>query len=106
MVNKTDPESVEWVPIIDPGVAVPSECGQKGVREKIFIQSTKKNNGHWNNPLVGWVWPGEVFYPDFNHPNSTRVWHSCFEDFMNKYNFLPSGIWIDMNENSNFNAGE
>ena len=27
MVNKTNPEAVEWVPIIDPGVAVPSECG-------------------------------------------------------------------------------
>ena len=25
---------------------------------------------------------------------------------MTKYKFLPSGIWIDMNENSNFNPGE
>ena len=52
------------------------------------------------------MWPGPTYYPDFNHPNATETWHACFEDFLDEYGFSPSGIWIDMNELSNFVDGE
>lgn len=108
MTNKSDALGVEWVPIVDPGIAVDSDCARKGIQNKIFIQSTKQTQGLANgtNSLTGWVWPGPTYYPDFNHPNATDTWHSCFEDFLNQYGFSPSGIWIDMNELSNFVDGE
>ena len=31
LTNRSNPYGVEWVPIIDPGVAVDSECANKGL---------------------------------------------------------------------------
>ena len=57
--------------------------------------------------MIGKVWPGEVNYPDFNHPNSTIFWVEGLLNISKNYNWDgPSGIWIDMNEFSNFVNGE
>jgi alpha-glucosidase len=58
------------------------------------------------NSLIGWVWPGKTFFPDFNHPNASETWDACFSDFFSHYDFYPSGIWIDMNEYASFVDGE
>lgn len=53
--------------------------------------------------MVGKVWPGKVNFPDFNHPNSTKFWIEGLNNLTLNYQGLsPSGIWIDMNEYSNF----
>ena len=31
MTNRSDPLGVEWVPIVDPGIAVDSDCARKGI---------------------------------------------------------------------------
>lgn len=37
MTDKNDPHGVEWVPIIDPGLAVDSDCARRGLEANIFI---------------------------------------------------------------------
>lgn len=55
---------------------------------------------------MGCVWPGKVHYPDFNHPNAYKFWEEGLRNLTTVYGVTPSGIWIDMNEYSNFVKGE
>uniref|UniRef100_A0A8C9FCH6 alpha-glucosidase n=1 Tax=Pavo cristatus TaxID=9049 RepID=A0A8C9FCH6_PAVCR len=49
------------------------------------------------------VWPGEAVFPDFTNPECTSWW---VEECRLFYNTVPyDGIWIDMNEVSNFVQG-
>jgi hypothetical protein len=49
------------------------------------------------------VWPGPSHFPDFLSPNATRWWAQQLAAF---YKALPfDGIWLDMNEPSNFCSG-
>ena len=41
LTNTKNIDGVEWVPIIDPGIAVDSVCGLRGLDDNIFIKSTK-----------------------------------------------------------------
>jgi alpha-glucosidase (family GH31 glycosyl hydrolase) len=50
------------------------------------------------------VWPGEVHFVDYLHPNATLFWKNQLDRLYKKVNF--SGIWLDMNEPSNFRGGE
>lgn len=52
------------------------------------------------------MWPGETYYPDFNHPNSTQFWYEGLTNITKNYGLDQEGIWIDMNEFSNFVNGE
>lgn len=61
------------------------------------------------------VWPGPVYFPDFNQyliifidfsPASFDYWNQSLYLMYTKLGTKPSGYWLDMNENSNFIAGE
>lgn len=55
-------------------------------------------------PLIGKVWPGWTAFPDYLHPNATEFWVGEVEKF---HKVLPfDGMWIDMNEPSNFCDGQ
>eukprot|EP01017_Pseudomicrothorax_dubius_P027521 TRINITY_DN3182_c0_g2_i2.p1 TRINITY_DN3182_c0_g2~~TRINITY_DN3182_c0_g2_i2.p1 ORF type:complete len:597 (+),score=177.83 TRINITY_DN3182_c0_g2_i2:49-1791(+) len=64
----------------------------------VFIKNYK------GEPLLGKVWPGLSHFPDFLHPNATEYWSNMFVLLAGKLNF--DGIWLDMNEISNFCDGE
>jgi len=50
------------------------------------------------------VWPGGTHYPDFLNPATQAYWEGELREF---HKALPyDGIWIDMNEASNFCTGE
>ena len=69
---------------------------------QVFIQSNQTGRS-----LVGRVWPGETNFPDFNSPNSFSFWSEGLSNISKNYGIVePSGIWIDMNEYSNFINGE
>lgn len=68
MTNKKNKDGVEWVNIVDPGIAIDSDCARRGITNDIFIKTTREFNilANGTNSLMGCVWPGKVFYPDFN----------------------------------------
>jgi len=97
---------IKWVPIIDCGIKINRINGQttvsraleEGIRRNIFLKNYR------GDYMLAKVWPGAVFFPDFFHPNADDYWKDMLEDL---YKIVPfSGIWIDMNEVTNFAHGE
>lgn len=94
-----DDSALRFVPIIDAGIAVGNNTAAKeGARRNIFIKSSKGGD------LWGKVWPGDVHYVDYFHPNATEYWIDMLYTLYQKVKF--SGVWADMNEASNFCDGE
>ncbi|TMW62653.1 hypothetical protein Poli38472_005271 [Pythium oligandrum] len=92
-------KGLHYVPIIDPGIPdEPTDIAySRGLELDVFIKDTK------GIPYLGQVWPGPTVYPDFFHPNSTTYWSEQFDRMHKMLEY--DGIWIDMNELSNFCPG-
>jgi len=91
----------KWVPIIDPGVKQLDATGpgaDVGVQRDIFLKNSRGDN------LVGSVWPGRVYFPDFFNPQCDQYWSDMLNVLYEKVPF--AGIWLDMNEVANFVDGE
>lgn len=92
------------MPIVDVGVGANQLSSinvalKKGIELDVFCRSPttgKRFKGH--------VWPGSSYFPDFFHPQSEEYWGFMMEDLFKKVNF--TGMWLDMNEPSNFCKGE
>ncbi|KAK6185390.1 hypothetical protein SNE40_007635 [Patella caerulea] len=90
----------KYVMILDPGIsstATNYASYDEGVQDDIFIKDADGNN------LVGSVWPGETTYPDFTNPKAEVWWERQGKRFHDQIPY--DGIWIDMNEPSNFVVG-
>ena len=92
----------KWVPIIDAGIGTSNISEnlayQRGLEKDLFLKNKQGRN------LLGIVWPGESVFPDFFHPETEDYWMELLKEFYNKVSF--DGIWLDMNEVSNFIPGE
>ncbi|KAI8500144.1 hypothetical protein Bbelb_224610 [Branchiostoma belcheri] len=91
-----------YVMIVDPGISNVQKAGtyppyDVGLKRGVFINDT---NG---NPIVGRVWPGDTTFPDFTNPITQQWWLEMAADFHKEVPF--DGMWIDMNEPSNFVDG-
>lgn len=85
-----------FVAIIDPGIKVQAgySAYEQGLELDLFIKDL--NGGNY----LGSVWPGPTHFPDFLNPAAEGYWTSMLQGFYEK---VPlDGVWIDMNEVSNF----
>ena len=68
-----------------------------GLEMNVFVKNSS------GGLLVGRVWPDLTVYPDFFHPNASSYWEKQIRRFHGNISF--DGLWIDMNEPSNFETG-
>ncbi|KAJ3700801.1 hypothetical protein LUZ61_004506 [Rhynchospora tenuis] len=98
-LDRIHSEGMHYIVLIDPGIAVNSSYGvyQRGMQKDVFIK--------WDGqPYLAQVWPGPVYYPDYLNPNGVSWWVDEISRF---HQLVPvDGLWIDMNEASNFCTGK
>lgn len=86
----------------DPGISNHEPNGSYkpynlGLETNVFVKNSS------GGLLVGRVWPDLTVYPDFFHPNASLYWEKQIQEFHDNVSF--DGLWIDMNEPSNFVNG-
>ncbi|XP_048513963.1 lysosomal alpha-glucosidase-like isoform X2 [Athalia rosae] len=95
---------MHYIPILDAGIGASEKKGtypayDEGIRDDIFVK-----DGITNEPFAGKVWnPVSTVWPDFTHPKSPDYYRRMLQNMHTVFQF--DGIWIDMNEPSNFYNG-
>ncbi|UJR37339.1 hypothetical protein I4U23_030047 [Adineta vaga] len=103
LVRALQSDGKHYVNIIDPGISSTQPAGSyppydDGRSQEIFV--TKYNS---TEPTAGEAWPGAVVFPDFTNPKTVDWWTRTAAAFHERIPF--DGMWIDMNEPSNFIDG-
>ncbi|XP_033822544.1 lysosomal alpha-glucosidase [Periophthalmus magnuspinnatus] len=102
MVKDLHAHDQRYVLILDPGISSTQPPGEywpydEGLKRGVFIRDAD------GKTLIGKVWPGLTAYPDFSDEATNEWW---FENIQRFYRRVPfDGLWIDMNEPSNFLDG-
>ncbi|XP_035210738.1 lysosomal alpha-glucosidase-like isoform X2 [Stegodyphus dumicola] len=102
-VNDLHDKGMHYVIMTDPGISNSEKPGtyppyDEGVKNNIFIKNAD------GTIFVGKVWTdGYTVFPDFSHPSASSYWTNQFKNFYKEVAF--DGVWIDMNEPSNFLNG-
>ncbi|NXI41675.1 LYAG glucosidase, partial [Galbula dea] len=102
MVKDFHRRGLRYIMIVDPGISSSGPPGtykpyDEGLKRGVFIRNAT------GQPLIGKVWPGPTAFPDFTNPETHEWWHDMVKDFHDQVPF--DGMWIDMNEPSNFVEG-
>lgn len=98
-VDKVQSTGMKYIVLIDPGIGVNTSYGvyQRGIAKDVFIK-------YEGEPYLAQVWPGAVNFPDFLNPKTVDWWGDEIRRF---HDMIPvNGLWIDMNEASNFCSGK
>ncbi|BFZ03803.1 hypothetical protein BsWGS_06842 [Bradybaena similaris] len=91
-----------YIIMADPAISSEQPPGtyppfDNGAQMDVFV---KNDTG---SILIGQVWPGKTAFPDFFHPQAVDYWYKQAKSFHDQLPF--DGLWIDMNEPSNFVDG-
>ncbi|KAL1568445.1 NAD(P)H-dependent D-xylose reductase (XR) [Salvia divinorum] len=97
-LEKIHAQGMKYIVLIDPGIGVNTTYGvyQRALANDVFIK-------YHGQPFLAQVWPGAVNFPDFLNPKTVEWWSDEIHRF---HELVPvDGLWIDMNEASNFCNG-
>ncbi|XP_060242269.1 lysosomal alpha-glucosidase isoform X1 [Meriones unguiculatus] len=102
MVRELHQGGRRYIMIVDPAISSSGPAGSyrpydEGLRRGVFITNET------GQPLIGKVWPGFTAFPDFTNPETLDWWQDMVSEFHAQVPF--DGMWIDMNEPSNFVRG-
>jgi alpha-glucosidase len=89
----------KYILILDPGVHAANnyETYSSGHDQDVFLKHADGSD------YLGVQWPGVVAWPDWFAPNTLSWWTNEFTKFFNPDTGINiDGIWVDMNEGSNF----
>uniref|UniRef100_A0A7N0VHB9 Alpha-glucosidase n=1 Tax=Kalanchoe fedtschenkoi TaxID=63787 RepID=A0A7N0VHB9_KALFE len=98
-LDRIHSKGMKYIVLIDPGIAVNSSYGvyNRAMADDVFIK-------YEGEPYLAQVWPGAVYFPDFLNPKTVTWWGDEIKRF---HEMVPvDGLWIDMNEASNFCSGK
>ena len=103
MVDDLHANGQRYVMIVDAAIESKEQPGgyparDRGLELDVFVRSKG------GAPLTGKVWPGLSYFPDFFHPNSSTYWGEMLASWRDDVKY--DGVWLDMNEPSNFCDGE
>lgn len=98
MIHTLHDRQQKYIVMVDPAVAkVDYPPFERGVADDAFM---KEQNG---SLYTGVVWAGSSVFPDWFAPDTQDYWNEQFEDFFSMEDGVDiDGLWIDMNEASNF----
>lgn len=99
LVSTLHARDQRYILILDPGIhAVGSNAAyNKGHEMDVFLKAADGSD------LLGVQWPGAVAWPDWLAPQTQKWWTEEFADFFSPDSGVDlDGIWVDMNEASNF----
>ena len=101
LVDNLHEHGQRYVMIVDPGIpsAAHLEASYEPLRTGL-IRNVFVRDRTGTVPATGRVWPGDVYFPDFLHPNASGYWKALLASFHDLVAF--DGLWLDMNEPSNF----
>ena len=101
-INDLHKQGMRYVPILDAGTSarpLPQDnytAYINGQKAGVFL----KLNGE---TFIGQVWPNDAAFPDFFNPTAIKWWQ---DNLSSMQGLLPfDGLWLDMNEVSNFCGG-
>ncbi|XP_077004191.1 putative maltase-glucoamylase 2 [Tamandua tetradactyla] len=93
--KKLHKEGQKYVIIVNPGISKNDsyEPYVNGSMNKVWVMKG-------NETVVGEGYPGPIVFPDYSNPVCTRWWTGQFTEFKKILEF--DGVWIEMDEVSNF----
>ncbi|EGG14422.1 alpha-glucosidase [Cavenderia fasciculata] len=99
-VNSLHENHQHYIMIVDPGIH--NEEGYAPYDDLMTLGSFITTDQ--GQPLIGKVWPGSTIFPDFLDQKAWDFWQ---QQLQNYHDMVPfDGVWIDMNEVSNFCDGD
>ena len=90
-----------WVPILDPVIHIKKgyKPYDEGLAADVFVKDAA------GGPYVAQLWPGASHLPDFMKPQTHTWWADQIQSVVDM-GFPIDGIWLDMNEVSNYCTGD
>ena len=105
-VQQISKKGKHYVTIVDPGILSTDSTYAPfvdGMQDDVFWHDAPETKGGGADVAIAQVWPGPTAFPDFLKPNAREWWARLVKSFLDE---VPvSGLWIDMNEPSNFCNG-